>query len=106
MTLAIICMLSVFSLSIMIQANAQAWTLTPKTQVGFNIRAMGFSLVKGQFAQFQSKMNFDPATPQNASAQLVLQMSSVRLNKSGLKDLVGRGVLFCRTVSNNKVQQP
>ena len=95
MTLAITCMLSVFSLSIMIQANAQAWTLTPKTQVGFNIRAMGFSLVKGQFTQFQSNMKFDPTTPQNASAQLVLQMNSVRLNKSGLKDLLlGEGFFF------------
>ena len=79
----------------MIQANAQAWTLTPKTQVGFNIRAMGFSLIKGQFTQFHSNMKFDPTTPQNASAQLVLQMNSVRLNKSGLKDLLlGEGFFF------------
>ncbi|WP_326518981.1 YceI family protein [Acinetobacter sp. CAAS 2-6] len=40
-------------------------------------------------------MKFDPTTPQNASAQLVLQMNSVCLNKSGLKDLLlGEGVFF------------
>ncbi len=79
----------------MTQANAQAWTLTPQTQVGFNIRSMGFSLIKGQFKQFQSNMNFDPATPQNASAQLVLQINSVRLNQPGLKDMVlGEGFFF------------
>ncbi len=48
------------SLSIVAQVNAQEWTLTAQTYVGFDIQSMGFSIVKGKFDQVQSSMSFDP----------------------------------------------
>ena len=50
---------SAVSLSMLAQVNAQEWTLTPQTYVGFNVQSMGFSIVKGKFEQVQSS-SFDP----------------------------------------------
>lgn len=78
----------VMSLSIAVQAHAQQWTLTPQTQVSFDIRSMGFSIVKGQFEQVQSSMSFDPKVPKSASAQFVLDINSLRLSKPSLRNMV------------------
>ena len=37
------------------QVNAQNWTLTPQSNVGFEIKSVGLSVVKGKFNQVQSK---------------------------------------------------
>lgn len=78
----------VMSLSIVVQAHAQQWTLTPQTHVGFDIRSMGFSIVKGTFNQVQSSMSFDPQVPQNASAEFVLDINSLSLNKPSLRNMI------------------
>ncbi|OTG73246.1 hypothetical protein B9T26_09165 [Acinetobacter sp. ANC 4169] len=69
-------------------ANTQQWTLTPATHVGFDIKSMGFSIVKGKFEQVQSSMSFDPARPQNASAQFVLDVNSLSLSKPSLENMI------------------
>lgn len=69
-------------------ANTQQWSLTPATHVGFDIKSMGFSIVKGKFEQVQSSMSFDLAVPQNASAQFVLDVNSLSLTKPSLRNLI------------------
>ncbi|WP_407307921.1 YceI family protein [Acinetobacter sp.] len=76
------------SLNFIAPAHAQEWTLTPQTYVGFEIKSMGFSKVKGKFEQVQSSMNFDPEMPQNASAQFALDINSLSLNKPSLKNMI------------------
>ena len=82
------------SLSMLAHVNAQEWTLTPETYVGFNVKSMGFSIVKGKFEQVQSSMRFDPAIPQNASAQFVMDLSSVSLSMPSLKNMIMGEDLF------------
>jgi len=85
---------TVINLNIVAHVNAQQWTLTPQTYVGFNVKSMGFSIVKGKFEQVQSSMRFDPAIPQNASAQFVMDLSSVSLSKPSLKNMIMGEDLF------------
>ena len=85
---------TVINLNIVAHVNAQEWTLTPQTYVGFNVKSMGFSIVKGKFEQVQSSMNFDPAIPQNASAQFVMDVNSVSLNMPSLKNMMMGEDLF------------
>ncbi len=87
-TLKSVLMASVINLGIVAQIHAQEWTLTPQTYVGFNVKSMGFSIVKGKFQQVQSGMSFDPARPQNASAQFVLQVNSLSLSKPSLENMI------------------
>ena len=87
-TLQSILIASVINLSIVAQIHAQEWTLTPQTYVGFNVKSMGFSIVKGKFEQVQSGMSFDPARPQNASAQFVLYVNSLSLSKPSLENMI------------------
>ena len=76
------------SLSIVAQVNAQEWTLTAQTYVGFDIKSMGFSIVKGKFGQVQSSMIFDPKAPQNASAAFVLGINNLSLSKPSLRNMI------------------
>ncbi|TCB57003.1 YceI family protein [Acinetobacter terrestris] len=85
---------TVINLNIVAHVNAHEWTLTPQTYVGFNVKSMGFSIVKGKFEQVQSSMNFDPAIPQNASAHFVMDVSSVSLNMPSLKNMMMGEDLF------------
>ncbi len=76
------------NLSIVAHVNAQEWTLTPQTYVGFEVKSMGFSIVKGKFEQVQSSMSFDSAAPQNASAQFVMVVNSVNLSMPSLRNMI------------------
>ncbi|TCB71329.1 YceI family protein [Acinetobacter sp. ANC 4216] len=93
-TLQRILILGLIPLGIVTQVNAQEWTLTPQTYVGFEVKSMGFSTVKGKFGQVQSSMSFDPAVPQNASARFVMQVNSLSLSKPSLKDMMMGENLF------------
>lgn len=93
-TLQHILILGLIPLGIVTQVNAQEWTLTPQTYVGFEVKSMGFSTVKGKFGQVQSSMSFDPAAPQNASARFVMQVNSLSLSKPSLKDMMMGEDLF------------
>ena len=85
---------TVINLNIVAHVNAQEWTLTPQTYVGFKVKSMGFSIVKGRFEQVQSSMDFDPAIPQNASAQFVMDLNSVSLSMPSLKNMIMGEDLF------------
>ena len=93
-TLKSVFIAAAINLSIVAHVNAQEWTLTPETYVGFNVKSMGFSIVKGKFEQVQSSMSFDPAIPQNASAQFVMNVNSVSLSKPSLKNMMMGEDLF------------
>jgi len=59
-------------LALISQSFARSWTLTPKSDVGFEIKSMGLTMVKAKFNQVQSTMQFDANAPQNASTHLVM----------------------------------
>ncbi|WP_168395046.1 YceI family protein [Acinetobacter indicus] len=69
-------------------AYAERWTLTPKSEVGFEIKSMGVQLVGGQFKEVQSVMHFDPTAPQQASTQFVLNVDSLQLSKPSLRHMI------------------
>ena len=58
-------------------AFAQSWTLTPQSDVGFEIKSMGLTVLKAKFNQVQSTMQFDAKAPQNASTHFVLDVDSL-----------------------------
>ncbi|WP_171302378.1 YceI family protein [Acinetobacter indicus] len=69
-------------------AYAERWTLTSKSEVGFEIKSMGVQLVGGQFKQVQSVMHFDPTAPQQGSTQFVLNVDSLQLSKPSLRHMI------------------
>jgi len=93
-TLKSVFIAAAINLNIVAHINAQEWTLTPQTYVGFNVKSMGFSIVKGKFEQVQSSMSFDPAIPQNASAQFVMDVNSVSLSMPSLINMIMGEDLF------------
>jgi polyisoprenoid-binding protein YceI len=68
--------------------QADLWQLTPDSEVGFHIDSFGVTLVKGQFEQVQSTMQFDLEQPERANAQVVLDINSISINKPSLKAMV------------------
>lgn len=76
------------------QAFAESWTLTPKSDVGFEIKSMGLSVVKAKFNQVQSSMQFNPQMPQNASTHFVMNVDSLSFSKPSLKNMIMGEDLF------------
>ena len=75
-------------LAVSSQSFAQSWILTPQSNVGFEIKSMGLSVVKAKFNQVQSSMEFDVKAPQNASTHLIMDVDSLSFNKPLLKHLI------------------
>lgn len=73
---------------------AQNLALTSQSNVGFEIKSMGLSWVKGKFKKFQSKMDFKSKFPNQASIYLVMDVDSLIVNKSSLKDKIMSQDLF------------
>jgi len=70
------------------QSFARSWTLTPKSDVGFEIKSMGLTVVKAKFNQVQSTMQFDAKAPQNASTHLVMDVESLSFSKPLFKHMI------------------
>jgi polyisoprenoid-binding protein YceI len=81
-------MIGAISLVTLTQTYAQNWTLSSQSDVGFEIKSMGLSVVKGKFNRVQSKMTFDANTPQNASTQFVMDVNSLSFSKPSLKNMI------------------
>lgn len=75
-------------LAVSSQSFAQTWILTPQSDVGFEIKSMGLTVVKAKFNQVQSSMEFDMKAPQNASTHLVMEVDSLSFNKPLLKHMI------------------
>ena len=73
---------------------AANWSLTPTSQVGFNIDSMGMSLVKGTFKQVQSSLSFDSQVVQKASTRFVMNTQSLSLSKPSLNKMIMGEDLF------------
>ncbi len=73
---------------------AANWSLTPTSQVGFNIDSMGMSLVKGTFKQVQSSLSFDPQAVQKALTRFVMESQSLSLSKPSLNTMIMGEDLF------------
>lgn len=69
-------------------SQAENWTLTPSSKISFDIRSAGMSVINGQFQNYQSQMNFDAKALNQASAKFVMDVNSLKLSKSSLKDMV------------------
>lgn len=82
------------SFVISISSYAASWTLTPNSDVGFYIDSLGMNIVKGQFKRVQSSLNFDTSTPQKASTEFVMDVNSLSINKSSLKNMIMGEDLF------------
>ena len=94
---AFIGVVSVLSLCTTFNVHAENWTLSSKSKVGFDIKSMGISIVKGTFDQVQSKMNFNIQHPNQASINLVMKVDSLDVNKSSLKNEIMGPDLFYAT---------
>ncbi|MBD8009127.1 MULTISPECIES: YceI family protein [Acinetobacter] len=75
-------------LALISQSFARSWTLTPKSDVGFEIKSMGLTMVKAKFNQVQSTMQFDANAPQNASTHLVMDVESLSFSKPVFKNMI------------------
>ncbi len=108
----------VCGLMISLSSYAESWKLTANSQVGFYIDSMGMSIVKGQFKRVQSSLNFDVQAPQKASTEFVMDVNSLSIDKSSLKNMIFGEDLFYvakypsvsfkstsfKTLPNNKYQ--
>ena len=70
------------------QVQAQSWTLTPQSNVGFEIKSLGVTVVRAKFNQVQSSMQFDAKAPQHASTHFVMDVNSLSLSKPSLKNMI------------------
>lgn len=88
------CLMSAMGLSLMAQAHAQNWILTSDSHLGFEIKSVGFLVIRGKFNQFSSKMSFNPKAPENASTELVMDIKSLTLSQPVLKHMIMSEALF------------
>ena len=70
------------------QVQAQSWTLTPESNVGFEIKSLGVTVVRAKFNRVQSSMQFDAKAPQHASTHFVMDVNSLSLSKPSLKNMI------------------
>ena len=70
------------------QLQAQSWTLTPQSNVGFEIKSLGVTVVRAKFNRVQSSMQFNAKTPQHASTHFVMDVNSQSLSKPSLKNMI------------------
>ena len=70
------------------QVQAQSWTLTPESNVGFEIKSLGVTVVRAKFNRVQSSMQFDAKAPQYASTNFVMDVNSLSLSKPSLKNMI------------------
>ena len=75
-------------------ALASPWQLTTDSEVGFHIDSFGVTLVKGQFEKIQSNLQFDLQQPEQAVAEVILDINSISINKPSLKPTVLGSDLF------------
>ena len=68
--------------------RASPWHLTPDSEVGFHIDTFGMTFVKGQFEKVQSSLQFDLQQPEQATAEVILDITSIDLNKPSFKQMV------------------
>jgi len=69
-------------------ALASPWHLTTDSEVGFHIDTFGMTFVEGQFEKVQSSLQFDLQQPEQATAEVILDITSIRLNRPSFKQMV------------------
>lgn len=69
-------------------ALASPWHLTADSEVGFHIDSFGMTFVKGQFEKVQSSLQFNPQQPEQATAEVILDITSIDLNKPSFKQMI------------------
>ena len=62
------------------QVQAQSWTLTPQSNVGFEIKSLGVTVVRAKFNRVQSSMQFDAKAPQYASTNFVMDVNDFQMD--------------------------
>ena len=74
--------------AVSMQVQAQVWTLTPQSNVGFEIKSLGVTVVKAKFNRVQSSMRFDAKAPEQASTNFVMDVNSLSLSKPSLQNMI------------------
>ncbi|WP_434087796.1 YceI family protein [Acinetobacter tibetensis] len=69
-------------------ALASPWHLSADSEVGFHIDSFGVTFVKGQFEKVQSSLQFDLKQPEQATAEVIFDITSIRLNRPSFKQMV------------------
>lgn len=69
---------SLMSLVLGIAAEAATWKIDPvHSEVGFSVRHLMISNIKGKFKSFSGNLDFDPAKPTEAKVTVEIDMASV-----------------------------
>jgi polyisoprenoid-binding protein YceI len=89
--MGLFCFLGWISLS---QVCAKDWVLSSKSAIRFDIKSLGMSVVSGQFTKYQSKMNFEINHPESASAEFILDVESIDINRTSLRTRIMGENLF------------
>lgn len=84
----------VFSASFLLAAEPATWTIDPgHSHVGFSVRHMMVSNVRGSFGKFSGSIVGDPTDPQNAKVDVSIDAASLTTN-NGNRDEHLRGADF------------
>ena len=61
-----------------LSAEASEWSIDPvHSSIGFSVKHMMVSTVRGSFGKYESKISFDPTKPASFSAELSIDANSV-----------------------------
>lgn len=69
-------------------ALASPWHLSADSEVGFHIDSFGVTFVKGQFEKVQSSLQFNLQQPEQATAEVIFDITSIDLNRPSFKQMV------------------
>ncbi len=59
-------------------AEASEWSIDPvHSSIGFAVKHMMVSTVRGTFGKYESKISFDPSQPNSLDAELTIDVSSI-----------------------------
>lgn len=63
--------------------SATNWTLDPShSQIGFSVRHMMVSKVRGEFTKWSGTLDFDPARPEQTVAHVVIDAASINTHEA------------------------
>lgn len=76
------------------QTFAQTWSLTPQSQIGFEIKSFGLTVVKAQFEGFQATLHYDVEQPTRAAVQFQMPVAQLKTSQARIKKLILSEDLF------------
>lgn len=81
------------------------WRLTPHSEVGFHIDTFGMTFVKGKFEKVQSNLQFDLQQPEQATAEVILDIHQYRQINHPSNKWFWVQACTCRKMQNRDIYQ-